>query len=170
MAAKKHVLAILNDKDISEKIHLVRGQKVMLDRDLAELYGVPAKRLNEQVKRNLERFPTDFMFRLNFKEFSNLRSQIATSKSHGGARYLPLAFTQNGVAMLSSVLNSKRAIQVNIQIMRIFTAARQILVKAEDIQKQVNVLKRDSAGHKFRIDVAFDAISFLLDDKKRKNK
>src|SRR5664279_3086009 len=100
---------------IERKIYLIRGEKVMLDGDLAELYGVPTKVFNQSVLRNQRRFPRDFMFRLNFKEFSNLRSQIVTS-SWGGHRYLPYAFTENGVAMLSSVLSSGRAIAVNIEI------------------------------------------------------
>jgi hypothetical protein len=104
---------------IERKIYLIRGHKVMLDRDLAELYQVPTRRLNEQVKRNLTRFPTDFMFQLSDEEAENLRSQFATSStSHGGRRYLPYVFTEQGVAMLSSVLNSERAVQVNIAICR----------------------------------------------------
>jgi hypothetical protein len=104
---------------VERRILVIRGQKVMLDRDLAGLYGVPVKRLNEQVKRNLKRFPGDFMFLLTRQEVMNLKSQIATS-SWGGTRKLPYAFTEQGVAMLSSVLNSERAIQVNIAIMRAF--------------------------------------------------
>jgi hypothetical protein len=98
---------------IASKIYLIRGIKVMIDRDLAKLYGVETKRLKEQVRRNIERFPEDFMFELTKDETSNLRSQFATS-SWGGARYLPMAFSEHGVLMLSSVLNSERAIQVNI--------------------------------------------------------
>lgn len=101
-------------ESIENKILILRGQKVMLDADLAALYGVPTKRLNEQIRRNPKRFPADFMFQLNNQEVTNLRSQIATSKSlRGGRRYLPYAFTEQGVAMLSSVLNSERAIKVN---------------------------------------------------------
>jgi len=103
-----------------------RLHKVMLDRDLAELYGVETRRLNEQVSRNIERFPHDFMFQLNNDEWPNLKSQFATS-SWGGSRKLPFAFTEHGVLMLSSVLSSKQAIQVNIQIIRIFTRVRQML-------------------------------------------
>jgi len=107
---------------IEQTILSIRGHKVMLDRDLARLYGVPTKRLNEQVRRNLRRFPNDFMFRLNAEEFKNWRSQFATSNSAEkmGLRYLPYALTEQGVAMLSSVLNSARAIEVNIAIMRAF--------------------------------------------------
>jgi hypothetical protein len=111
---------------IEQKIFLIHGQKVMLDRDLAELYGVPTKRLNEQVRRNIKRFPSDFMFRLTADEDSLLRSQIATSKmGRGGRRYTPFVFTEQGIAMLSSVLNSERAIQVNIAIMRVFIRLRE---------------------------------------------
>ncbi len=110
---------------IERRIYLIRGQKVMIDEDLAELYGVPTKRLNEQVSRNSKRFPEDFMFRLTNDEAENLRSQFATSRSkHGGRRTLPYVFTEQGVAMLSSVLNSERAIEVNIAIMRAFCEAK----------------------------------------------
>ena len=116
---------MLPDEIIMNKIYLIRDQKVMIDRDLAELYGVETKVLKQQVKRNVERFPGDFMFELTKGEFDNLRSQFVTS-SWGGARYLPMVFTEQGVAMLSSVLRSQQAIRVNIQIMRIFTKIREI--------------------------------------------
>lgn len=112
---------------IQSKIYEIRGQKVMLDRDLAELYGIETKRLKEAVRRNLRRFPVDFMFELNRKEFEFLRSQIASSNGQGGLRYMPFAFTEQGVAMLSSVLNSDVAIEVNISIMRAFVAVRQLI-------------------------------------------
>ena len=111
---------------IGQKIYLIRGHKVMLDRDLAALYEIPTKRLNEQVKRNIKRFPSDFAFLLTRQEVTILRSQFATSR-WGGQRYQPYVFTEHGVAMLSSVLNSERAIQVNIAIMRAFVKFRQIL-------------------------------------------
>jgi hypothetical protein len=110
---------------ITNKIYLIRGQKVMLDRDLAELYGVETRVLKQAVKRNITRFPVDFMFELSRAEFNNLRSQIVIS-SWGGIRYRPMAFTEQGVAMLSSVLNSNRAIQVNIKIMRACTKLRHL--------------------------------------------
>ena len=113
---------IIPDEVVMNKIYLIRGQKVMLDKDLAELYQVETKRLKEQVKRNMERFPKHFMFELTEKEFESLRYQIGASKiGRGGTRYVPMAFTEHGVLMLSSVLNSSKAIQVNIQIMRVFT-------------------------------------------------
>ena len=111
---------------IESKIYEIRGQKVMLDFELAELYGVETKSLNLSVKRNIYRFPTDFMFQLNVEEWGSLRFQIETSKTKGGRRYLPYAFTEQGVAMLSGVLNSKVAIEVNIAIMRTFVEVRRI--------------------------------------------
>ena len=112
---------------ITNKIYLMRGMKVMLDRDLAELYDVETRTLVQAIKRNKQRFPPDFMFQLSKDEFDSLRSQIVISKGRGGRRYPPYAFTEQGVAMLSSVLNSDRAIQVNIQIMRAFTKLREML-------------------------------------------
>ena len=123
----------LEPQDISRRILTIRGRRVMLDADLAELYGVPTKRLNEAVRRNTARFPEDFMFRLRMDEARNLRSHFATSKTHGGRRYLPHVFTEQGVAMLSSVLSSKQAIQVNIAIMRAFVRMRQMLVSHEEL-------------------------------------
>lgn len=118
--AKTNRESMIPDELVMNKIYLVREQKVMLDRDLAELYGVETKRLKEAIRRNIVRFPYDFMFELTQEEFESLRSQIATSKiGRGGARYLPMAFTEQGVAMLSSVLNSETAISVSIQIIRI---------------------------------------------------
>jgi hypothetical protein len=154
--------AVVCNELIERKIYVIRGHKVMLDRDLAELYGVPAKRLNEQVSRNIERFPLDFMFRLNLKEFSNLRSQIATS-SWGGQRYLPYAFTENGVAMLSGVLSSPRAIQVNIQIMRTFTHIRQLLASHQEVLKRLGQHDVLLAAHDQKIVRIFDVIQSLLD-------
>ena len=124
----------------------------MLDRDLAELYGVETKRLKEQVRRNIERFPDDFMFELSKSEFSNWRSQFATSNSDKiGLRYSPMAFTEKGVAMLSSVLRSKPAIQVNIQIMRAFTKMRQMIFDNEELRKEIENLRADVDG-KFQVE------------------
>ncbi len=145
---------------IERSILLIRGQKVMLDSDLAELYGVTTKRLNEQVRRNISRFPEDFMFQLTESETHLLRSQIATSKKgRGGRRYLPYVFTEQGVAMLSSVLNSERAIQVNIEIMRAFVRLRRILSSHTDLaQKLENLEKKYDAQFK----IVFDAIRELM--------
>ena len=119
--------SLVPDEIIMNKIYLIRGRKVMLDRDLAELYQTETKHLKRAVRRNMRRFPQDFMFELSPKEFNNLRSQFGTS-SWGGARYTPMAFTEHGVIMLASVLNSERAIQVNIQIVRIFEPSSKIKI------------------------------------------
>ncbi len=145
---------------IEQKIYLIRGQKVMLDSDLATLYGVPTSRLNEQVKRNKKRFPNDFMFQLSKEEFNSLMSQFATSKKgHGGRRKLPYAFTEQGVAMLSSVLNSDRAIQVNIQIMRTFIKLREILATHKDLQRKIEAMEK-RYDDKFKI--IFQAIRKMM--------
>jgi hypothetical protein len=125
--------------DYQTLIYTLRGYKVMLDFDLAILYGVETKRLKEQVRRNITRFPEDFMFVLNKDEIDNLRSQFATS-SWGGARYAPMAFTEQGVAMLSSVLNSETAIQVNIEIMRAFADYRALIIRNKDFGKELQLL------------------------------
>ncbi len=131
-------LTLIPDERIANKVMLIRGIKVMLDEDLAELYDVETKRLNEQVGRNRERFPEDFMFRLTKEEFESLRSQIATSKKgRGGRRNPPYAFTEQGVAMLSSVLKSRRAVQVNIQIIRTFTKLRKLLASNVEIRTKI---------------------------------
>lgn len=127
---------------IQNKIYEVRGQKVMLDFDLAELYGSETKRLKEAVRRNLKRFPNDFMFELTKKEFESLRSQIASSNKRGGTRYMPFAFTEQGVAMLSSVLNSESAIEINISIMRAFVTVRQYLSSLNSTTKEIEELKQ----------------------------
>ena len=130
----------------------------MPDKDLAELYGVETKRLKEQVRRNIERFPQDFMFELTKDEIKNLRSQFATS-SWGGARYLPMAFSEHGVLMLSSVLNSERAIQVNIQVVRTFTKLREALLDNKDLRKELEELKQLTED-RFRI--VFETLDQLL--------
>ena len=143
---------------VESKIYLIRGQKVMMDHDLAALYGVETKVLIQAVKRNLERFPEDFMFLLTEKEFKILRSQFVTS-SWGGRRYIPYVFTEQGVAMLSSVLRSKRAIQVNIQIMRTFTKLKSLLATHKDLQRKIEEMEK-KYDQQFR--VVFDAIRALI--------
>jgi hypothetical protein len=129
--AKKELSSLMLEQKILAKIHLIRGEKVIFDKDLALMYGVATKVFNQSVKRNLDRFPKDFMFALSEKEWANLRSQIVTSSlpgenpGWGGARHRPNVFTEQGVAMLSSILNSKTAIQVNIRIIRVFTKMRE---------------------------------------------
>ena len=145
---------------IERLIFLIRGHKVMLDSDLAELYGVTTKRLNEQVRRNLSRFPEDFLFQLTESETHLLRSQFATSKERrGGRRYLPYAFTEHGVAMLSSVLNSERAIKVNIEIMRTFVRLRRILASHADLARKLDALEKK---YDAQFKIVFDAIRQLM--------
>lgn len=127
---------------IQNKIYEVRNQKIMLDFDLAELYGSETKRLKEAVRRNIKRFPSDFMFELSKEEFESLRSQFATSNKRGGTRYMPFAFTEQGVAMLSSVLNSESAIEINISIMRAFVSVRQYLFSIDSAAKEIEELKQ----------------------------
>lgn len=131
---------------IQSKIYEIRGCKVMLDFDLAEMYGTETKRLKEAVRRNIRRFPSDFMLELSKEEYTSLRSQIASSNTRGGTRYMPFAFTEQGVAMLSSVLNSDAAIEININIMRAFVAVRQLLInppinESKQLQDEVKELK-----------------------------
>jgi hypothetical protein len=153
-------------ENIATLIYHIRGQRVMLDRDLAELYAVETKALKQAVRRNIERFPEDFMFELTRQEFNNLRSQIVTS-SWGGARYLPMAFTEQGIAMLSSVLRSDRAIQVNIQIMRTFTQMRRMLAENEELREKIEALEQKYDQH---FDMVFEAIKEILfkDDSPKK--
>ena len=132
-------------EQIKEMIYVIRGQKVMLDSDLAKLYGVETKVLNQTVKRNLKRFPEDFMFRLSTDEYANLKSQFVTSSENwGGKRKQPLVFTENGVAMLSGILNSDRAIELNIAIMRIFTKLRSFLMLEKELNSRMDRLETDT--------------------------
>ena len=140
---------------INNKIHLIRNQKVMLDFDLAFLYQIETKRLKEAVRRNIDRFPDDFMFELTKEEFENLRTQFATS-SYGGTRYMPFAFTEQGVAMLSSVLNSKKAIEINIAIMRTFVVLRNSILSLEEITKKVTEIEQ-------QFPEIYNALNYLMD-------
>ncbi|HWK06046.1 MAG TPA: ORF6N domain-containing protein [Puia sp.] len=160
MAKSTTSITIAEDR-ILNKIYYIRGYKVMLDEDLAELYKVPTKRLNEQVKRNIGRFPADFMFSLTEEEFENLKSQNATS-SWGGRRKLPNAFTEHGVLMLSSVLSSERAINVNIQIMRIYTKMREMLLTNQEILLKLEQLERQTLQNTGDIQVVFAHLKQLL--------
>jgi hypothetical protein len=175
--AKK--LSIIPQGIIQQKIYFIRGEKVMFDRDLADLYGVDTRTLNQAVRRNRKRFPQDFMFQLNKKELEiwrsqivmsnekgyvrNLKSQIVTS-SWGGLRKLPLVFTEQGVAMLSSVLNSERAIQVNIQIMRTFTQIRKMLISHKDLREKLELMEK-KYDKQFRF--VFEALGFFLKEDKK---
>ncbi len=152
---------LIIQNQIESKIILIRGHKVMLDRDLAKLYGVQTGQLTRQVRRNSERFPDDFMFQLTRDEFDNLKCQFGIS-SWGGTRKLPYAFTQEGVAMLSSVLNSKRAIQVNLQIMRVFIKLREIISTNKEILNKLNRLENKYEKHDEQIYAIFEQIREFL--------
>jgi len=134
----------------------------MLDRDLAELYNVPSRRLKEQVRRNLKRFPNDFMFELTWEEAESSRSQFATLKKGQNIKYLPFAFTEQGVAMLSSVLNSDRAIEVNIQIMRVFTKLREMMISHKDLARKIDDLERKFQTHDQKIIQIFNTIRRMM--------
>ncbi len=154
---------MISNELLVSKIYFIRGQKVMLDNDLAELYSVETKRLKEAVRRNISRFPFDFMFEISKHEFDSLRSQFATSnKSRGGTRYLPFAFTEQGVAMLSTVLKSETAIQMNIQIIRVFTKMREMLSAHKDILQQMEKIEKRITGHDEDIETIFQYLKKLL--------
>jgi ORF6N domain len=156
---------------IERRIYLIRGHKVMIDVDLADLYGVLTKALNQQVQRNRKRFPEDFMFQLTKEEAENLRSQIVTSRSaHGGRRSLPYAFTEPGVAMLSSVLNSERAIEVNITIMRAFIRLRQMLETNEELNRKFAAVIRKLSTHDKYFKVVFDELKKLTEQPNARRK
>lgn len=161
---KKAVIQLIPDERIESKIYLFRGKKVMLDSDLAELYGVGTKTLNRAVSRNRLRFPIDFMYQLTRQEVRALRCQIGTLDNQGRGRfnkYLPYVFTEQGVAMLSSVLNSERAIQVNIQIMRTFTKLKEMLQSHEELRRKIEALEK-KYDHQFR--AVFEAIKQLMEE------
>jgi hypothetical protein len=155
---------IITQTAIENRIHLIRGMKVMLDSDLAEMYDVTTGNLNKAVKRNIERFPEDFMFQLSKEELENLIFQFGRS-SWGGLRKPPYGFTENGVAMLSGVLNSPRAIQVNIQIMRAFTRIRNLVADHADLRKAIQQIERRLNTHDQQIQVAFASLKGLLQAK-----
>lgn len=149
---------------VTSKIYIVRNKKIMLDRDLAELYDVETKVFNQAVRRNIERFPEEFMFQLTTEEFEILRSQIVTS-SWGGTRYLPMAFTEYGVAMLSSVLRSKRAIEVNIQIMLVFSKIREMLLDTLSMKLDIEEIKRRLSNQDKNLELVFSYLDELIEKK-----
>lgn len=164
---------------VEQRIHVIRGQKVMMDSDLAELYQIATMRLNEQVKRNPTRFPEDFMFQLTKVEHQNLISQIVISSeghenlksqiaisSWGGKRKLPYAFTELGVAMLSSVLNSDRAVQINVYIMRAFVKLREIMATNKDVAKKITKLEEGQKENREDIDMVAATLKLLMDGEK----
>jgi hypothetical protein len=159
---KKELQELMVEQKILNKIYIIRGEKVMLDKDLAEMYGVETKTFNQSIKRNIERFPKDFMFALSEKEWINLRSQIVTS-SWGGARYKPNVFTEQGVAMLSSILNSKTAIEVNIRIIRVFTKMREYALTHKEILLQLSKLEKEVKGNSKDIENVFMVLKELLE-------
>jgi phage regulator Rha-like protein len=171
-------------RSIQNRIYEIRGERVMLDRDLAALYERETKALNLAVKRNIKRFPKDFMFQLSKEEFealrfqieaieksdNPLRLQIETSKGRGGTRYLPYAFTEQGVAMLSGILNSEKAIQMNIAIMRAFVEVRRILLNQGDFKEQLKEIKERLGEHDVQLNQIYDAMENLLDEKAAERK
>lgn len=160
--AKKELKALVAEQKILNKIYAIRGERVMLDHDLAEMYCTETKQLKRQVKRNMDRFPKDFMFELTMKEFENLRSQIGSS-SWGGTRYRPMAFTEQGVAMLSSILNSKTAIEVNIRIIRVFTKMREFALTHKEILLQLARLEKEVKGNSKDIENIFTVLKELIE-------
>jgi hypothetical protein len=154
--------ALIEIKDIARKIYTIRGVKVMLDRDLAELYRVETRVLNQAVRRNLKRFPGDFMFQLDKAEFDHLKSQFVTS-SRGGVRKMPLAFTEQGVAMLSGILNSDRAVEVNIAIMRAFVQLRHIAIEHAELKREFEALRKQTEE---RFEIVFTVLDQLISEEK----
>ena len=170
-------------RNIQNRIYEIRGERVMLDRDLASLYETETKALNLAVKRNNKRFPSDFMFRLTKEEFESLRFQFETSnfnnslrlqnetsKARGGIRYMPYAFTEQGVAMLSGILNSDKAISMNIAIMRAFVEVRKVLVHQSDLKEQLKEIKERLGEHDAQLNQIYDAMENLLDEKAAQRK
>ncbi len=162
--SKKVAFLAVPEEILMNKIYFIRGHKVMFDKDLAELYNVETKQLKRQVSRNIDRFPKDFMFELTQNEFENLRSQFGTS-SWGGIRYLPWVFTEHGVLMLSSVLSSKQAIQVNIQIMRVFTQVRRMLMDNTELRLAIEEIRKKTDNNSKNIELVFQYLDELIEKK-----
>jgi hypothetical protein len=163
--AKKELQVLVAEQKILNKIYVFRGEKVMLDNDLAEMYGVETKQLKRQVRRNKSRFPKDFMFELSTKEFEKLRSQIGTS-SWGGTRYNPMTFTEQGIAMLSSILNSNIAIEVNIRIIRVFTKMREFALTNKEILLQLTT-EKEVKGNNNDIENIFIVLKELIEKQQK---
>lgn len=159
---KQDTQIMIPDEVVMSKIYVIRGVNVMIDRDLAELYGVETKYLKRQVKRNIIRFPEDFMFELTNQEFNEWRSQFVTSnEDRMGLRYAPYAFTEDGVAQLSTVLNSERAIKVNLQIIRMFSKLRRLTLTHKDILHKLEKLERNDIEHDKKIELIFEYLKQL---------
>jgi cell division septum initiation protein DivIVA len=155
-------VAELSPQVLAGRILVIRGQRVVLDSDLAQLYEVETKRFNEQIRRNLARFPSDFMFQLTDEEFESLRSQIATSnKGRGGRRYLPFAFTEHGAIMAASVLNSERAVQMSVYVVRAFVQLRELMVDHKVLADKLDALERRVSHHDHSLVTLIDAIRSL---------
>lgn len=157
---RKSETSDMREEVVENMIYIIRGNKVMLDSDLADLYGVPTHRMNEQIKRNKKRFPGDFMFQLTKEEFENLKSQFVTS-NWGGRRKLPYVFTEQGVAMLSGVLNSDRAIQVNIAIMRTFIKLRSMIATHKEMKNKIDAMEKK---YDKQFKVVFTALKHLFEE------
>lgn len=155
---------------IVKRIVLLRGQKVIIDRELAELYGVTTKRLNEQVRRNLQRFPKDFLFQLSAEEHDLLRSQFATSKKKGGRRYRPYAFTEHGALMAASVLNTPRAIEISVYVVRAFVQLRELLASNQQLANKLDELERKLLTHDKAITEIVQAIRLLMEPPQTKRR
>lgn len=164
--AYTHYIGIMELQVIQNKIYEIRGERVMLDRDLAELYNVPTKALNQAVKRNLERFPEDFMFQLNESEFANLRSQIVTSR-WGGTRTMPYAFTEQGVSMLSAILRSETAVKVSIAIMRAFVAMRNYITNTTTVNAELTEIRTKLTLLEHNDEENLEAINDLSEDMRK---
>jgi hypothetical protein len=162
---KEKQISVIEPAILAQKIFIIRGMKVMVDSDIAELYQTPTMRLNEQVKRNIGRFPSDFMFQLSKLEYENLISQIAISSSeHGGRRRLPYVFTEHGVAMLSSVLRSPRAIQMNIFIIRAFVKIRELISTNKDLARKLEEIERKQSEHDDNLAEIYSIVKQLIDE------
>jgi hypothetical protein len=161
---RKETAFVIPAEVVMNKIYFIRGHKVMLDKDLAELYEVETKVFNQAVKRNLKRFPSDFMFTLSENEWGNLRSQFVTS-SWGGTRYKPNAFTEQGVAMLASILSSDKAININIQIVRVFARVRKMLLDNTELHLAIEEIRKKTDSNTKNIEVVFQYLDELIDKK-----
>lgn len=157
------------DEVVMSKIYIIRDQKVMLDRDLAELYGVETKVLKQAVKRNINRFPADFMFEMTQQELEQWRNEFATQEDRKGLRYPPFCFTEQGVTMLSCVLNSERAIQLNIQIVRIFTKIREILTDTLSVKLEIEEIKKKLENQDKNIELVFTYLDELVEKQENPN-
>lgn len=153
---------------IQQKIYEIRGHKVMLDFDLAELYGLENKYLKRAVRQNIKRFPVDFMFELTPKEWATLRRNFSTSNKRGGTRYMPFAFTEQGIGMLSGVLNSDKAVQMHIAIVRAFVALKQFVLNYKELATQINEIRQTVSSHSEQLNQIYDAIENMMDENEEK--